>query len=281
MILVKSIFHSMFSRREVKIFLAFSFLPMLVPILSDVMDGINADLANNFLSFLDSAITTQSRLILPTLLFSLIISSVFKEEIESGIMFLYKDINRNKIFNAKLISLMLIYFLYFLLTVLVSVIAYYGFMLPQGNALPNFISEKAQNIVFDLFSLLANITLNIITIILVSTVSITSKNIQSVLTGVLFTLAYSVAPALIGIRYIFPNGYTQLTKTNLILAVASATVLSGAFLIFWIGENQKIYAHSERSSMTRVLEKMSKLVSLSKDFIYNIRYKGRKYVPSS
>lgn len=48
MILVKSIFHSMFSRREVKIFLAFSFLPMLVPILSDVMDGINADLANNF-----------------------------------------------------------------------------------------------------------------------------------------------------------------------------------------------------------------------------------------
>ena len=191
-------------------------------------------------------------------------------------MFLYKDINRNKIFNAKLISLMLIYFLYFLLTVLVSFIAYYGFMLPQGNALPNFISEKAQNIVFDLFSLL-----NIITIILVSMVSITSKNIQSVLTGVLFTLAYSVAPVLIGIRYIFPNGYTQLTKTNLILAVASATVLSGAFLIFWIGENQKIYAHSERSSMTRVLEKMSKLVSLSKDFIYNIRYKGRKYVPSS
>lgn len=86
MILVKSIFHSIFSRREVKIFLAFSFLPMLVPILSDVMDGINADLSNNFLSFLDSAITTQPRLILPTLLFSLIISSVFKEEIESGII---------------------------------------------------------------------------------------------------------------------------------------------------------------------------------------------------
>lgn len=86
MILVKSIFHSIFSRREVKIFLTFSFLPMLVPILSDVMDGINADLSNNFLSFLDSAITTQSRLILPTLLFSLIISSVFKEEIESGII---------------------------------------------------------------------------------------------------------------------------------------------------------------------------------------------------
>lgn len=245
MILAKSIFQSIFSRRDVKIYLTFSILPMLVPILSGVMDGINTDLSNNFLSFLDSAISTQSRLILPTLLFSIIISSVFKEEIESGIMFLYKDINRNNIFNAKLIGLILIYFIFLFLTVSVSLIAYYGLMVPQGNALINFVSKSNGNNISSLFSLMANISLNIITIILVSMVSITCKTIQSVLTGVVFTLAYSVAPLLIGFRFIFPNGYIHIAKNHLLLAIFSAGLISVLYLILFYLKGKKKFKNVE------------------------------------
>ena len=109
MSLFKSVFKSVFKRKDVNIFLTFAFLPVLVPLLSGFMEGMSSEYTGNFLSFLESAVSTQYRFVLPILLFSLVVSSVFKDEIDSGIMFLYKDINRKKIFNAKLLSLVVVY----------------------------------------------------------------------------------------------------------------------------------------------------------------------------
>ena len=89
MTLFKAIFKSVFNRRDVKIFLIFILLPLLVPLLTEFMDGTSTGLAGNFSEFLATTISTQYRLILPNLLFSLVISSVFKDEIDSGILFLY------------------------------------------------------------------------------------------------------------------------------------------------------------------------------------------------
>ena len=99
MSLFKSVFKSVFKRKDVNIFLTFAFLPVLVPLLSGFMEGMSSEYTGNFLSFLESAVSTQYRFVLPILLFSLVVSSVFKDEIDSGIMFLYKDINRKKIFK--------------------------------------------------------------------------------------------------------------------------------------------------------------------------------------
>ena len=179
--------------------------------------------------------STQYRFVLPILLFSLVVSSVFKDEIDSGIMFLYKDINRKKIFNAKLLSLVVVYSIFLGLTIFTSLVSYYGFMLPKGEVSSNFIANQSSATIKSLFTLISTINLNLITIALVVMVSITSKTIKSVLAGVFFSLAASVSPMLIGIQYLFPNGYIHFIQINWVLSYMAAVVLSIIyFVIFYV-----------------------------------------------
>ena len=235
MSLFKSVFKSVFKRKDVNIFLTFAFLPILVPLLSGFMEGMSSEYTGSFISFLESAVSTQYRFVLPVLLFSLVVSSVFKDEIDSGIMFLYKDINRKKIFNAKLLSLVVVYSIFLVLTIFMSLVSYYGFMLPKGEVSANFISNQSSATIKSLFTLISTINLNLITIALVVMVSITSKTIKSVLAGVFFSLAASVSPMLIGIQYLFPNGYIHFIRSNWILAYMAAVVISIIyFVIFYV-----------------------------------------------
>ena len=235
MSLFKSVFKSVFKRKDVNIFLTFAFLPGLVPLLSWFMEGMNSEYTGNFLSFLESAVSTQYRFVLPILLFSLVVSSVFKDEIDSGIMFLYKDINRKKIFNAKLLSLVVVYSIFLGLTIFTSLVSYYGFMLPKGEVSSNFIANQSSATIKSLFTLISTINLNLITITLVVMVSITSKTIKSVLAGVFFSLAASVSPMLIGIQYLFPNGYIHFIQSNWVLSYMAAVVISIIyFVIFYV-----------------------------------------------
>ncbi|WP_052124394.1 hypothetical protein [Streptococcus salivarius] len=179
--------------------------------------------------------STQYRFVLPILLFSLVVSSVFKDEIDSGIMFLYKDINRKKIFNAKLLSLVAVYSIFLGLTIFTSIVSYYGFMLPKGEVSSNFIANQSSATIKSLFTLISTINLNLITITLVVMVSITSKTIKSVLAGVFFSLAASVSPMLIGIQYLFPNGYIHFIQSNWVLSYMAAVVISIIyFVIFYV-----------------------------------------------
>ena len=235
MSLFKSVFKSVFKRKDVNIFLTFAFLPALVPLLSGFMEGMSSEYTGNFLSFLESAVSTQYRFVLPILLFSLVVSSVFKDEIDSGSMFLYKDINRKKIFNAKLLSLVVVYSIFLGLTIFTSLVSYYGFMLPKGEVSSNFIANQSSATIKSLFTLISTINLNLITIALVVMVSITSKTIKSVLAGVFFSLAASVSPMLVGIQYLFPNGYIHFIQINWVLSYMAAVVLSIIyFVIFYV-----------------------------------------------
>lgn len=235
MSLFKSVFKSVFKRKDVNIFLTFAFLPVLVPLLSGFTEGMSSEYTGNFLSFLESAVSTQYRFVLPILLFSLVVSSVFKDEIDSGIMFLYKDINRKKIFNAKLLSLVAVYSIFLGLTIFTSIVSYYGFMLPKGEVSSNFIANQSSATIKSLFTLISTINLNLITIALVVMVSITSKTIKSVLAGVFFSLAASVSPMLIGIQYLFPNGYIHFIQSNWVLSYMAAVVISIIyFVIFYV-----------------------------------------------
>ena len=235
MSLFKSVFKSVFKRKDVNIFLTFAFLPILVPLLSGFMEGMSSEYTGSFISFLESAVSTQYRFVLPVLLFSLVVSSVFKDEIDSGIMFLYKDINRKKIFNAKLLSLVVVYSIFLGLTIFMSLVSYYGFMLPKGEVSANFISNQSSATIKSLFTLISTINLNLITIALVVMVSITSKTIKSVLAGVFFSLAASVSPMLVGIQYLFPNGYIHFIQINWVLSYMAAVVLSIIyFVIFYV-----------------------------------------------
>ena len=87
--LTATVFRSILKRRDTKIFLSFCLLPILVPFLAGNLEGLNTDYTNSFLSFLDITLLTQYRLTIPVLIFSILIASVFRDEIDSKIMFLY------------------------------------------------------------------------------------------------------------------------------------------------------------------------------------------------
>lgn len=229
MMLFTSILKSVASRRDVKIFFGFIILPILVPFLSQTMDGARDNFGQSFLTFLDLTLVTQYRVILPVMIFSLVITSVFRDGIDSGIMFLYKDINRTKIFNAKILSLFAIYGLYVLGTVMASLLAYYVLMVPSGDVSSNLFPAQVADGGQSLVSILSTVTLNLITIVLVAMISISSKTIQSVLSGVFFTLLVTVSPMLIGIRYLFPSGYVEMSHSNLGTALLLIVVL---FLLY-------------------------------------------------
>lgn len=230
--LVTSIFKSVFRRRDVNIFLSFVFLPILVPFLSGKMQGLESDYTRSFLSFLETVLPTQFHIVLPLLIFSFIISSVFRDEIDSGILFLYKDINRKKIFNAKIASLFFIYLIYFLGTFITSAIAYFVVMVPQWGVSSNLFPEDASLIYPAILKIVVYALLHLLVILLVSLLSIRYKTVTAVLSGVLFTLFASVAPLLIGIKYLFPNGYIGLLEQ---LGVILTTILIlGVSLLYFL-----------------------------------------------
>lgn len=221
---------SIFKRRDAKIVLSFMIFPMLVPLLSQTLEGAKTNFGNSFLHFLEATMTSQYRLVLPVLLLSLVIVSVFKDEIDSGIMFLYKDINRTRLFRAKLFGLFALYTLYAFGTFMISLIAYYGFMLPTGQAIGQFLPDSSLDIRQLGLSLIVIVLLNLITITLVSAVSVTSKTLVAVLVGVFFSLLMMVAPLLTGIRYLAPSGYIMMSKEQFGLALCLTITLSALYL---------------------------------------------------
>ncbi|MFQ7256222.1 MAG: amino acid transporter [Streptococcus sp.] len=207
--LTSSVFQSILKRRDTKIFLSFCLLPILVPFLAGNMEDMKTDYTNSFLSFFDITLLTQYRLTIPVLIFSILISSVFRDEIDSKIMFLYKDIKRSKIFNAKILGLFLVYILYLFGTFFATFITYYGIMLPRFGVDSNFLPSSSILVEKSILSILSVVLLNLITTVMVAMVSIKSKTLVAVLVGIFFTLFAFTAPLLIGVKYVIPTTYAN------------------------------------------------------------------------
>ncbi|MBM7635462.1 hypothetical protein [Streptococcus saliviloxodontae] len=179
--LLSLVFKSVFKRRDVYILLAFSLLPLLVGPLSDVQEGKQAgSFTSSAVAYFNSGIETQFQLVLPSLILGFIVSSVFHDEIRSGIMFLYKDIKRSTIFNAKLLSLFAVYGIYLGLSCIVSILAYYLVILPKFGGDAHFLAVAGTGQAVFL-QLLSNIAIHLILITLIAAISIKKSTLPAVL----------------------------------------------------------------------------------------------------
>ncbi|HFH9838269.1 TPA: hypothetical protein ACGOON_001650 [Streptococcus suis] len=226
--LFPSVFQSVFKRRDVNILLAFAFLPLLVSSLAGIGAQINTDVASSWLSFIVSALELQFQLVLPALIMGFIVSSVFRDEIGSGILFLYKDIKKSSILHAKLLSLFAVYVIYFLGTVLIASLTYVLTIAPRYG----FHWLPAHQATYSLLYILTMIGLNLILISLVAAVSIKRTTLLAVLTGVLFNLFAQVGPLLYGFRYAFPPTYATKLAGQFPFGLALAISLGLILLYF-------------------------------------------------
>lgn len=228
MTLFSSVFKSVFSRRDVKIFLAFSMIPILVPSLASLMETVEMGAITSVLEFYKTVMQMQFSLALPVIILSLITTSVFKDEIDSGIMFLYKDISRKAIFKAKLFSLYSLVALFYLVNMLTTVLACLA--LNTGQAI-DFISN-ANLLLPTLLDLSITFLLFLITINLVALWSMKMKAMTAILLGVFFSIFANTAPLLTAFRYFFPNSYPRLVgEMGLALASLLAIIVALLYLL--------------------------------------------------
>lgn len=224
------IFKSLFVKRDVKLLFTFTLLPLLSIFLgSRGADSLHY-FDNGYFSFLVQIIATQYKIVLPMMLMVLLVSSIFREEIETGTLLLYKDLNRHRLFNAKLLSLFLLYFVFLLATSVVSFMTYTFQVMALGKSF-SFIPLVLEDSRVTIYSLIAFILINLITISFASMISITSSTMKTVLLGVFLNLFVSVSPLLVGVHYLFPNGYEELSQSNFSLAVVIALLIAVVYLL--------------------------------------------------
>lgn len=129
----KPVFASVWKRKETKIFLAFAFLfPTLflastfLPKGSNFMvPGASDGYLYSFVVLTGSLFKSSNDFTLPILALFYLTYTVFKGEADSHTMFLYKDIKRQDIFWAKVLSLVTIVLIYTGIFLLVMVVYYY------------------------------------------------------------------------------------------------------------------------------------------------------------
>lgn len=154
-----AVFESVFKRKETKIFLGLSVLPALLYAMGTFFAGVNfnqitADKGTlsllDFLSLLSLLFTMIDSILLPMIAFVYLTVTVFTRERDDHTLFLYKDLNRTKVFWAKLGSLVLVLVMFFTLFLLVGILVYYSrvtaFLYASGKVFGNLAAENLSNI---------------------------------------------------------------------------------------------------------------------------------------
>lgn len=101
----------MLARKEVKLFFGFTIFPLLL-IIVDLFDTNFMQLGSqtgslDFIDFFAAMEIALLNMALPIIVLSYLISIVFYQEIQDGLLFLHKDISRIKILHAKMMSLVI------------------------------------------------------------------------------------------------------------------------------------------------------------------------------
>ena len=238
-------FKALLKKKESKIALAFSFFPMLlivVGLFNTNFMQLSAPVGSlSFFEFFSAVLFTQYQMTLPLVVFIYIVSTIFRDEITSGIMYLYKDISRKVILNAKLGAILLFQILYIVITFFSSLFTYYVYLVHQpytsGKLWPSQIDDVQYTVISILgtilvfllcllvaslasiiltngFTMLVGIILGTILVFLVCFLvailaSIILTNGFTMLVGIIFASFSFIAPHLASLKYVFPNGYVN------------------------------------------------------------------------
>ena len=202
---------ALLKKKESKIALAFGLFPILliiVGLFNTNFMRLSAPIGSlSFLEFCSAVLSTQYQITLPLIVFIYIVSTIFRDEITSGIMYLYKDISRKTILDAKLGGILLFQILYLIITFFSSLFTYYTYLVRQPYTSGRFFPTKVDDLQYTLVSMLGTILVFLLCMMVTSLASIILTNGFTMLVGIIFALLSFIAPHLALIKYIFPNGY--------------------------------------------------------------------------
>ncbi|WP_455390687.1 hypothetical protein [Lactiplantibacillus pentosus] len=243
--LFSPIFTTVIKRKEAWLCVGFSIFPLLllvVDLFSTNFMQLSAPKGSmSFLEFFGAVESVQYQLTLPIIAFIYLVISCFHDEIASGKMFLFKDIKRSKILNAKISSVLSIYFIYFILTFVASLITYYMHLIHMSYTSGAFLPAHLADLQYVIISVAGIFTVTQLCLLISVASSIKLGNGLTMLIGIVFALVSFIAPSLKGPKYFLPNGYS-----GLVGKIGFGTSLAMILLLFLIYA-LIIYIFSNRS----------------------------------
>lgn len=211
----KAIFTTTWKRKESKLFLVFSLMP-LVYLLTTFMKTsfmnvipTEANLQFSFLEMYDGIFNLTFNSTLPSLALFLLVLSVFKKEIEEHQLFLFKDIERGKILVAKLMSLLLILVIYLVLFSICMAGVYYLRVvhLPYGSG--EFLGTEGFLAIFSVFG---TMMVQITYVFVLTLFSFLMSPVAGMISGIGLIVFSAVLPLLGQVGLLFPSGYRLLAE---------------------------------------------------------------------
>ena len=200
------------NRKESKLFLLFSLMPILY-LASTFMEtgfmnvtSIETGAKLSFLEMYDGIFNLSFNSTLPTLSLFLLILSVVRSDIELHRLFLYKDIERKKILLSKILSILSLFALFFSLLM-------FGVYYLRVIHLPFASGELlGQDSWLALFSIFGTILHHVFYIFLLTMISLFFSNIASIVSGIILLIFTGILPLFGKIGLIFPNGFRLLAE---------------------------------------------------------------------
>ncbi|TWS94578.1 hypothetical protein [Streptococcus sp. sy018] len=204
-------FKALLKKKESKIALAFNLFPMLliaVGLFNTNFMRLSAPEGSlSFLEFFSAVLSTQYQMTLPLIVFIYIVSTIFRDEITSSVMYLYKDVSRKIILDAKLGGIQLFQILYLTITFFSSLVTYYTYLIHQSYTSGRLLPNNTDDLQYTIISILGTILVFVLCMMVASLSSIVLTNGFTMLVGIIFALVSYIAPHLDLLKYVFPNGY--------------------------------------------------------------------------
>ena len=230
-------------RKESFILWAFALLPFIL-IIVDLFDTQFMQLSApvnslSFTTFLEAVINIQYETFLPLVALIYLVIVTVGDEVRSGKLLLYKDINRAEIIFAKLFSLLTVYGIYFGLTVVTSLLTYYTHLVNQPYTSGQFFPNEGQEFKNSVLIVLATIAMSVICIFLTAFLSLKFNNGLTLLLVSIVMLFSFVSSKLTLTSYIFPNAYPEFfTGSNfwLVLLAILGNLVGISFILSWCNQ---------------------------------------------
>ena len=208
-----AVFESVWKRKETKIFLAFSFYPLVYLAASffgesNFMQIANAD--GSKVAYIDFA----DMMILPTLALYFLTISVFRRETDDHTMFLYKDIERKSIYFSKYFSLLLILSIYFALFFASSLLVHYTRVVHMEFGTTQIVSDTLYYTLLEMVSIFTVFLKGVLAISVASFASLRFGTGTTMTIAIVLTVTMMILSAIGGpIAALLPTGYQQFMQT--------------------------------------------------------------------
>ena len=232
------ILRSVLKRKEVKVFLALSLTPLLYflsTFLKTKLFSFSGPTGSKiaFFDFFYGQFNLQFNSIISSLALAFLAISVFRTEISTHILFLYKDIDKRKIFLSKILSLMTVVLLYCGIYFLAALFTYYTRVAYLSYGSLQFWSD---DFTYSIVSSLGVVLAYVLVVMLSSLASLYLSNGIVITLILLFNVFMSLSGIIGGINWLFPVGYADFAEANGLgigfLVITGLTFLYSALIYF-------------------------------------------------